>query len=225
MSANTMPKGIKYIERPFQVKSVKSDGTFEGYGSVFGELDSYRDIVVAGAFQKSLQEDFKAKDRYVPMLWQHNMYAPIGIYPEIGEDGKGLLLKGECNMEVQQGRECHALMKQGALSGLSIGYTTERSEWDDSKNVRRLIEIKLWEVSPVTFPAGDSARVSSVKSISDMASLADIELHLRDVGSFSQREAVALVARIKALSTQSDSADGVAEAVKRAKSILDKITF
>ncbi|HEX8586176.1 MAG TPA: HK97 family phage prohead protease [Allosphingosinicella sp.] len=217
---------LKHIERPFKVKtdSIKSDGSFEGYGSVFGELDSYRDIVMPGAFSKSLRVDFQEKERSVPMLWQHDMYNPIGIYPEIREDDRGLWLKGQCNMEVQQGREAHALMKQGALSGLSIGYTTVRYEDDDKQLVRRLHEVALWEVSPVTFPAGDSARVSSVKSIEGFATLSDVEDHLRDAGGFSRKEALALVSRIKAIATQSDSANVDAAVINRVKSILNSLS-
>jgi HK97 family phage prohead protease len=211
----------KYIERPFEVKSVKADGTFEGYASVYGEIDSYRDVVVAGAFNKSLDNRYRAKGRNIPMLWQHNMHMPIGIYPisNIKEDDVGFYVRGECNMEVQQGQECHALMKQGALSGLSIGYTTELDEWDEAGKTRILKEVDLWEISPVTFPAGDSARVVSVKSISGLTTLSDCEQILRDAG-FTKSETAAFVSRIKALATRSDSADADSLAVKNVLQIL-----
>jgi phage prohead protease, HK97 family len=211
----------KYIERPFQVKagSLKADGTFEGHASVFGELDSYRDIVVRGAFVASLEKDFAAKGRSVPMLWQHDTYNPIGIYPDCKEDDIGLFVRGQCNMKVQQGVECHALMEQGALTGLSIGYSTLDDEWDDTGMVRKLKEVKLWEISPVTFPAGDSARVTSVKSIEGLTTLSDCEKLLRDVG-FSKSETATFVSRVKALAMRSDSADADAIAVKNAIKIL-----
>ena len=215
-------KKTKYLERPFKVKadSIKSDGTFTGHASVFGELDSYRDIVMPGAFNKSLQEDFAAKDRSVPMLWQHDTWSPIGIYSSIKEDDIGLYVEGACNMDVQQGREAHALMKQGALSGLSIGYTTVISEWNEKELSRKLFEVNLWEVSPVTFPAGDLARVSSVKSIEGLMSISECEETLRDAG-FSKKEAVVLISRIKAMPTQGDPADDAeAKAVNAALQIL-----
>jgi len=215
---------LKYLDRSFEVKSVKADGTFSGHASVFGELDSYRDIVMPGAFVKSLREDFAQKNRSVPMLWQHNSYSPIGIYPTIKEDDVGLYVEGECNLDVQQGREAHALMKQGALSGLSIGYTTVTSEWDEKSLTRKLLEVNLWEVSPVTFPAGDSARINSVKSFGDLMSLSEVEDYLRDACNLSRKEAVALVAKVKAVASQSDSA-GVPEAdsVKKALATLKSI--
>lgn len=195
----------RYIDRPFKVKEVGSDGKFVGHGSVFGEMDSYRDIVMPGAFKKSLKEDFADKDRKVPMLWQHNWWEPIGVYTEIYEDDKGLYVEGECNMEVQQGRECYALMKQGALTGLSIGYTTVTSEWDEKALTRKLIEVDLWEVSPVTFPAGDNAR-AQVKTLAELGTLSELEGYLRDAYGVSRKEATALASRIKAIVVgQSDS--------------------
>lgn len=214
----------RYIDRPFEVKEVADNGKFTGYGSVFGELDSYRDIVMPGAFKKSLKEDFKDKDRKVPMLWQHNSWAPIGVYEVIREDSKGLYVEGACNMDVQQGRECHALMKQGALTGLSIGYTTVTSEWDEKNLTRKLIEVNLWEVSPVTFPAGDSAR-AQVKSLLEVGTLSELEDYLRDAYGVSRKEATALASKLKAVTaTQSDSVDEAdAASVTRVKSIIKSL--
>jgi HK97 family phage prohead protease len=211
----------KYIDRPFEVKEVSEDGTFVGYGSVFGEVDWGRDVVMPGAFKESLRDDFEKKNRAVPMLWQHDSRNPIGIYPTIKEDKTGLLVTGACNMDVQQGRECHALMKQGALTGLSIGYITEDDEWDDAQMVRKLVKLRLYEISPVTFPMNDSARVSAVKTIKELASIRDVEKYLRDEG-FSRDEFAALIAAVKAHTAQRESAGGdvAAAAVKRAAEIL-----
>lgn len=212
----------KYIERPFEVKSVKADGTIEGYASVFGEIDSYRDVVVPGAFTKSLQQRYRDKGRKgVPMLDQHDSRVPVGLWPieSVQEDSRGLHVVGQLNMRVQKAVENHALAEQGALSGLSIGYTTELDEWDDAGQIRILREVDLWEISMVTFPAGDSARISSVKSISGLDTLSDCEGLLRDAG-FSKSETAAFVSRIKALTMRSDSADRDAMAVKKALQIL-----
>lgn len=217
-----MSAKINYIDRPFEVKSVGSDGTFQGYGSIFGELDSYRDIVLPGAFKQSLQDDFAAKGRKVPMLWQHDSWAPIGIYTTIKEDDIGLYVEGQCNLEVQKGRECHALMKQGALSGLSIGYSTMQSEWDEKTLTRKLKEVTLWEVSPVTFPAGDNARVQSVKAIEDLTTYSALEAHMRDAYGMSRKEAMAWIAKAKAIAPVSDS--GEADAISNVKSIIRSIT-
>lgn len=209
---------LKTIDRPFKVKAVKDDGTFTGYGSVFGEIDSYRDVVVKGAFEESLKE-FESLGRLVPMLWQHDTRSPIGVYTSLKEDDVGLLVEGQCNMEVQKGRECHALMKQGALTGLSIGYNTEEDAWDEQYTLRRLLKLKLWEISPVTFPAGDSARVSGVKEIELITSLSECEDILRDAG-FSRTEAKGFIARVKAVSTQREAADEEKAVIASVLSIL-----
>jgi HK97 family phage prohead protease len=206
------------LVRPFEVKSVRDDGVFEGIASPFGELDSYRDIVMPGAFNASLKT-FEGKGRKVPMLWQHNPRQPIGVYTSIKETNDHLYVVGECNMKVQQGRECHALMDQGALTGLSIGYDPIRTEWDEKSEIRKLFELDLWEISPVTFPAADSARVTLVKSLAEAGSLSDCEALLRDAG-YSKSEATAFVSRVAALVKRGDPADPVAESVKRALALL-----
>lgn len=211
----------KRIERPFELKNIDDKGTFNGYGSVFGEVDSYRDIVLKGAFTKSIQNDFVAKGRKVPMLWQHASWQPIGVYTEVKEDDHGLYVEGQINMDVQQGREAHSLLKQGALSGLSIGYNAITEEWVKDDRVRKLHEVKLWEISPVTFPAGDSARVNSVKSFDGLISLSECEDYLRDAG-LSRKEARDFVSRVRQIGPQRD-ADAKDAGIAAALNILKSI--
>lgn len=188
------------IDRPFEVKKLDvKTGTFTGYGSVFGELDSYRDIVVKGAFKDSIA-DYEARGALVPMLWQHRTGEPIGVYTKMEEDDHGLYIEGEINLDVQRGRECLSLMKQKALSGLSIGYDTVSFEDDGKRMVRYLKQLNLWEISPVTFPAGPSARVIEAKQYDDLDTLRKCEEALQNVFGLSKSEAVAMVARIKAVS-------------------------
>lgn len=222
----TNSKRVKHLVRPFEVKTVQDDGVFTGYGSTFGDVDYGRDVVMAGAFAKSLA-NFEAKGRKVPMLWQHEWRSPIGVYTEIREDEKGLYVVGEINMAVQQGVECHALMKQGALSGLSIGYSTVRDEWDERSMVRKLFEVELFEVSPVTFPMNDNGRVDTVKSLADMTKLSEFEKFLRDEGAFSASEATAFVSRFKQVfGTPRDAVDaGAAKAIKDALATLQSINL
>lgn len=208
------------LVRPFEVKAVKADGTFEGVASPYGELDSYSDIVMPGAFTASLRR-FDEKNRKVPMLWQHNSREPIGIYPNIKDSSTQLYVEGQCNMKVQQGVECHALMEQGALTGLSIGYDTIRFEWDETLGIRKLLEVDLWEISPVTFPAADSARVTLVKSLEEAGSLSDCEALLRDAG-YSKSMATAFVSRCAALAKRGDPDRLTAEAIGSAFAFLNK---
>lgn len=184
------------LDIAFEVKTVKESGEFEGYGSVFGVKDSYSDIVVPGAFQKSL-EDWQEKGRLPAMLWQHDMAEPLGPYIEMREDSTGLYVKGQLLIDADPlAKRAHAHLKAGSLSGLSIGYTLKDWEWDGDKGAYLLKEIELWEVSLVTFPANDSARISNVKSQFEHGAVprpSELERVLRDVG-FSRNQAKAFMA-------------------------------
>ena len=179
------------------LKATGDDGTIEGYGSVFGVRDNYDDIIAKGAFAASLAEH-KAAGTMPAMLWQHSADAPIGVWTDMVEDEKGLYIKGQLVMDTVRGKEAHALLKAGALNGLSIGFMSKQWAYDRDTDVRTLTEIDLWEVSLVTFPANEKARVTNVKSIESIESIRDVEEMLRERG-FSKTEAVALVARIKGL--------------------------
>ncbi|MBG6243189.1 MAG: HK97 family phage prohead protease [Candidatus Symbiopectobacterium sp. Dall1.0] len=184
------------LDVPLKLKSVDDSGAFEGYGSVFGVKDSFDDIVVPGAFKTSLAA-WKAKSAMPAMLWQHNMSEPIGIYTEMREDDVGLFVKGRLLIEDDPlAKRAHAHMKAGSLTGLSIGYVLKDWEYDRTKEAFLLKEIDLWEVSPVTFPSNDEARVSDVKSAfarGETPSQKSIERVLRDVG-LSRTQAKAFMA-------------------------------
>ncbi|MFB2532921.1 HK97 family phage prohead protease [Paracoccus sp. p4-l81] len=131
----------------------------EGYASLFGIADQGGDVVARGAYGASLKR-LAASTRRVKMLWQHDATAPIGVWDEIREDDKGLWVKGRLLPEVARAREAEALLRAGAIDGLSIGYRAVAAE-RDAKGRRVLAEIDLWEVSLVTFPMLPEARVAA----------------------------------------------------------------
>lgn len=192
-----------HIDFPFEIKSVSEDGTFEGYGSVFGVVDSYKEIVERGAFAESLS-DWNQKKRMPALLWQHRSGEPVGVWSFMQEDDVGLRVHGKLALKTARGAEAYELLQMRAISGLSIGYVTREDSYDKVTGIRSLKKLDLWEVSLVTFPANDAARVSTVKSIESIESLKDAEGLLRDAGGFSRRDATALVARIKSVA-QSES--------------------
>lgn len=145
------------------IKAISDDGVFSGYGSIFGNKDHGGDIVVAGAFAKSLAEH-RQKGTSVKMFWQHDSHQPIGKWTDISEDGKGLYVEGRLNMGVQKAREAHALLKEGDIDGLSIGYGVIESEPDEKRGALLLKQVKLYEVSVVSMAMNERARVESVKS-------------------------------------------------------------
>lgn len=179
-----------------KASDIADDGSFTGYGSVFGgEPDSYGELVAKGAFVESLAE-LAEKGRVVPVLWQHRSTEPIGVYTEIVEDAHGLKVTGKLLIDdVAQAREAYALLKAGAVTGLSIGYWVRQSKYDQATGVRTLIKLDLVEVSLVTFPAKDDARVESVKFKLDRGQLptkSEFEKGLREAFSFSKSQATAI---------------------------------
>lgn len=185
---------MKYQNLNLDIKAVQNDGFFSGYGSVNHNLDSYRDIVQPGAFAKSIQE-WQRRQKMPPVLWQHRSDEPIGIYTKLQEDEHGLYVEGQLlTNDVARAKEVHALLKAGAIDGLSIGYETVREEYESNSKTNKLHEIKLWEISIVTFPANPKARVDAVKNMlqtGEKPTLSEFEKYLRDAG-FSKSEAVAI---------------------------------
>jgi len=145
----------------FSVSDMNDElGTFTGYASIFGAVDSYGDVVEKGAFRKTIRE----KGQF-PMLWSHAIDIPIGVI-KAKEDTTGLKVEGQLNLDVQRAKEIRSLMKQGAVQGLSIGYQVTKSDPGevDKAPVRVLKEVALWEISPVVFQACPGALVADVKA-------------------------------------------------------------
>ena len=200
----------------FELKALKEDGTFEGYGSVFGVKDSYDEIVAAGAFAESLSSH-KAKGTMPALLWQHRSGEPCGVYVEMSEDNIGLKVSGQLALKTVRGAEAYELLKMKAISGLSIGFATREDSYDRVTGIRTLKKVELYEVSLVTFPANDTARVQGVKGIEEIETIRDAEKFLRDTG-LSRTEAVAFIGRVKSLGPRDAGEDDLSlliDAVKR----------
>ena len=180
----------------FDIKAIGSDGTFEGYGSVFNVVDSYREAVMPGAFANSLS---KRKASGIKLLWQHDTTQPIGVWDDLAEDSKGLWGKGRLLTDVSpRAAEAYGLLKAGALDGLSIGYREIKTEpHPDKQGVLKLLELDLREISVVTFAANEKARVETVKSVlarGDMPTVRQFEDLLREAG-FSKRQAAMIASK------------------------------
>ena len=139
---------------------IESDGTVEGYASLFGEIDAARDMVMPGAFSRTLRA---RGPRRIPMLFQHDPAEPVGVWLELTEDFRGLRARGRLIPDVARARELVALVKAGAVDGLSIGFRTGKGRVDPMSRVRKIHELELWEISIVTFPLLAGARVRAVK--------------------------------------------------------------
>jgi HK97 family phage prohead protease len=136
---------------------IGSEGHFAGYASVFGMPDESGDIVMPGAFRKSL--GVRGRHR-IKMLFQHDPKEPVGTWDRIAEDGFGLWVEGRLVGEVPRADALRRLIARKAVDGLSIGFRTVKSTRQQKTGHRQLWEIDLWEISIVTFPMMDLARIS-----------------------------------------------------------------
>jgi len=126
-----------------------------GFASVFDEPDDAQDIVKRGAFRDSIIKDFNN----IKMLYQHEPTQPIGRWHAIRETDRGLWVEGELASDCRAADDIAALVKFGAIDGLSIGYRAQRSERGHGQVRRYLSRIQLVEVSLVTFPLHPKARL------------------------------------------------------------------
>lgn len=178
-----MTKEIKAFGFEFECKESDGAMTIEGYGSTFGNTDAGGDIVLRGAFAKSLL------NRKPKMLWQHDTRKVPGVWSEAQEDTKGLYLRGNF-VKTQLGLEAYELSLAGAIDTMSIGYSVTEFEYD--AKTRFIKEVDLFEVSLVTFPMNEQAKIVAVKSLPQ--TVREFEGFLRDAG-YSREDAVAIASR------------------------------
>ncbi|PVM90772.1 HK97 family phage prohead protease [Caulobacter endophyticus] len=131
-----------------------SDLRIEGYASLFWTRDLNDDVTAAGAFKQSLEAG------PIRMLHQHDEAEPVGVWDEAFEDARGLFVRGRIITATPRGRLVAALVRAGALDGLSIGFRQVKARRDGA--LRVLSRVDLWEVSIVTFPMLPQARLAVV---------------------------------------------------------------
>ncbi len=183
----------------FAIEELKADDetrTVEGFASVFNNVDNGKDIVLPGAFAKTI------KTGKPVMLWQHRSGDVLGVWDEVRETEKGLYVKGQI-LDTALGNDVYKLVKAKAVKGMSIGYATRKYEIDQAKGVRKLIELDLYEVSLVTFPMNEKATITRVKT-DRPETIRQFEEFLREAG-FSQKDATTVALHgFKSLSTQGE---------------------
>jgi HK97 family phage prohead protease len=204
---------------PFEVKELNDAGSFEGVASMYGNIDLGGDIVMPGAFKQFAT----TKDGSIRILDSHQTRSPIGK-GKLTDTHFGLVLKGQLNREVARAREIHALMKDGIIDGLSVGFDILPNGAEVREDgVRLLKELKLWEVSTTAFPMNQSAQVSAVKTLEKINSVREMEDMLRDAVGLSRAQAKLHAGAIWSTLTGQRDADGeVGDAAKLAISTLEK---
>jgi uncharacterized protein len=191
--------------------------SIEGYASVFGNVDGQGDIVEKGAFNNEWNRTKKIK-----MLLQHDPKNVIGVWDEVKEDPKGLYIKGRF-ADIPEGQKAYKLAKMGAIDSLSIGFMVAKngSTYDSKSKTRLLKNLNLMEVSLVTFPANEAARITAVKS--DYPSVREFEQIMQDAGLSRSDARMVLNKGYKALlETKQDA--GEADSIEGLKALIENNT-
>jgi len=159
------------LELQLEIKEVNEDGTFTGIASAYGVEDLGGDVIDKGAFTKTLQEN-----PVVPILWQHKSDEVVGE-GNVKEWQSKILVSGRLDLEDPTAQKAYRKMKNKLIRGLSVGFQTIKSTYQDieGRMIRHIQELKLWEVSIVTFPMLPQAQVTRVKSADDEERIKRIE--------------------------------------------------
>ena len=220
------------ITIPLEIKSLE-DRQFEGHGSIFKNVDLGGDVVLPGAFKRTLASHKKAGS-LPQMFWMHDPSRVPGKWLDMREDSRGLVVKGVL-ADTDLGNEIHTLLKMDAVRGLSIGYVTKDMDYADD-GTRLIKDVDLWEVSVVSLPMNPLAQVQHVKSRLSAAgeyvpSIKEFESLLRNAGC---SRSVARLIAYKVRSLEEDGDDGEMppaplrnaedEAARALREIADKVT-
>lgn len=183
--------------RDLKVTEPAADGKrqIEGYAAVFGNRDSYGDVIVKGAFARTLRERPDVK-----VLWQHDPRQPIGKQLDAFEDDFGLRAQGELSNTGLVRDEAVPLLLDGVVTGLSIGYDVVEEEYDENLRTWFLKDIDLYEWSPVTFPANELASIVTVKELDGRK-----QMHAASV----ERHSKSLLHELEGYFEKSDRRDGL----------------
>jgi uncharacterized protein len=205
---------------PLEIKSLH-DREFEGHGSIFGNVDLGGDIVVKGAFNRSLKQH-KQSGGLPSMFWMHDPTRVAGKWLDMSEDDNGLRVKGVL-ADTPLGNEIHTLLKMDAVRGLSIGYRTLDQDFDKAGN-RLIKEAELWEVSVVSLPMNPLAQVAHVKSRLSaygeyVPTAKEFERVLRDVGC-SRSVAKTILSKMFSMDDLRDADDPEAKELEEAATAL-----
>ena len=205
-----MNRDVSIIE--CDLKFAQTEGAFSGYGSVFGNIDQHGDIIMPGAFAEVLKTD-----DHVPAYVNHGWLRgdlPVGVWSSLKEDDRGLHGSAALVMQMPSAVDAYWGVKSGLVTGLSVAIIADKKTVERRGDGTRVIHhIKaLKEISLVTDPANEAARVTDVKFGDDLDSIEtvrELERFLRDAGGLSKAAATTLIARAKTLFGGGTSPDDV----------------
>ena len=207
---------MEYAGSPFDIKSLDDAGHIEGLLAGFNNVDRGGDKLLPGVFAKTLA----ARITPLPMLLHHDLNRPIGAWKEWSERPDGLYVKGRLTLSTRDAQEAHALVKDGALTGLSIGWKSAKDQIDQASGVRVIAEAELFEGSLVTVPMNNRTRVSAIKSIAGARDIAEL---LQEAGVSGRKAKVAAGAAWRALNTEPDIVESkLADILEQASASLSR---
>lgn len=207
-------KTLAFEQAAIKFANGGAQGVFEGYASVFGVVDGDGDIIEPGAFAQAL----KTQSRAVAMFFNHRRNEiPVGKWLDLSEDSKGLYVRGELTPGNPQSEALKAAMMHGTVGGMSVGFSAAKQDVTPiATGYSFKSAARLTEISVCTFPANESATVSTLKSMETIDSIRDAENWLRDSAGLSKSEAQAFIARIKsAVRSESEGGDDIAALLER----------
>jgi HK97 family phage prohead protease len=222
----------KHIERgsplELKLKGDETTGLIEGYGAIFSNVDSFGDVIARGAFKETLA-GWKRQGKLPPMLLQHGGFfnaeddIPIGKWTHMAEDEKGLIVRGRLiNLDTEQGKRVYGAIREKVFDGLSIGYRAKEFSLGTkpSDPRRTLNKVELVEVSLVTFPANDQARILNAKSVLGVRHL---ERAIRALGYTRSQAKIGAQAALHAIASRTHPTSNLLAAVKEATRQLEAL--
>lgn len=189
-------KTLSFDQTEIKFTGDGSQGIFEGYASVFSNVDSDGDIILPGAFKYALEN----QTRKVAMFFNHRTWdLPVGKWDTLQEDGKGLLVRGQLTPGHSGAIDLKAAMQHGTVEGMSVGFSVSKDDYSIVPGGGRIFKniAALREISVCTFPANELAAISAMKSIDGIETVRDVESWLRDSVGLSKSEAVGFISRLK----------------------------
>ncbi|MBU2340022.1 MAG: HK97 family phage prohead protease [Alphaproteobacteria bacterium] len=196
---------MDYAGSPFEIKQLSESGSIEGLLAGFGNVDSHGDVIGSKAFSRTLAE---RGGKPLPMLLHHDLRRPVGAWKEFQERGEGLYVKGSLSLQTRDAQEAYALAKDGALTGLSIGYRTKQAQLDRQTGENHLLDLDLIEGSLVTVPSNPNTHVSAIKAITSAGDIAEL---LKEAGVSGRKAKAAAGFAWKAINDSDDDAEAEAE--------------
>lgn len=193
---------MDFAASPFDIKSLSDSGAIEGLLAGFGDVDFGGDRLMPGCLTKSLA----TRTAPLPMLLHHDQSRPIGAWHEWAEKSDGLHVKGRLSLSTRDAQEAHALAKDGALTGLSIGWRPKAAD-RDRDGVRIVTNAEIHEGSLVAVPMHGRTRITAVKSIGGVRDIAEL---LQSAGVSGRKAKLAAGLAWKAINeTEADDEDEV----------------